>query len=927
LKLKLRNGILAALLAVAAVLPWPASPVARAQFEQNPSQTAGDAFEAKADKRLWRIRRVAAESVTAPTRVARERAAEEVEKLGTVAGVSRAASGEVRVGLLVQLKGEDASELKEAGFDVGAVVGDVATVETEASRLGELAELGSVVKLSAATQQHPLNDRARRSVGIDNASAQRVVGQTGAGVVVGIIDTGIDFRHKDFIKPGGTQTRIKYLLDMTAYGGSTSGWDYTLPGGSAPIGKLYTEAQINAAIAAGKPAQASDSVRERDKSGHGTHVAGTAAGNGLGAPSAPGTYAGMAPEADLIIVKGARQDTGSVSFREDDTVNGLNFIMTKAAELNEPFVVNMSLGGQAGPHDGTSSEERAIDNIVGGGPGRVVCVAAGNEGDANLHARTTIPTEGGSVTLNFNVTEKPQFVDLYYNASNRITVTVKKPNGTTVGPLAFGGAKISDADFDLYNFLDQKNDGPSSNDQPDIFIDFGSSAPTGVYEITLADADGVANAPFDAWGDATGGGFTNFVDNNSHLVASPGTSRGAITVGAFVTRSASQTIDNYAFFTSPGPTADGRQKPDISAPGYFLYSSRSTDIDSSGVTFANFAPADAPVDNVNYGGLSGTSMATPVTTGSVALLLQLNRNLTVDQVKTLIANNAAHDGFDPAGWNSRFGNGKLNIAAAITAGGGSTSSNPIDDPTFFVTQHYHDFLNRDPDSGGLAFWKDQLTNCANPPPADPLVCKVNVSAAFFLSIEFQETGFYAIRVQRAAFNRRSADASRMTFGEVIAAQQQIGAGVVVGQTGFQQVLDNNKNAYAAQVVASSQFAAQYPQTTADSFVDALYATAGLSQTTADHTTAVNAYNGAGGGAAGRAAALRVVADSNTVRNAELNTAYVLMEYVGYMRRTPDQSGYDFWLTKLNQFNGDAIAAEMVKAFITSTEYRGRFGTP
>ncbi|HJQ32322.1 MAG TPA: S8 family serine peptidase [Pyrinomonadaceae bacterium] len=915
------------------MLPGPASLVARAQFEQNPSQTAADAFEAKADKRLWRIRRAAAESVSAPTRVARERAAEEVEKLGAAAGVSRAASGEVRVGLLVQLKGEDASELRDAGFDVGAVVGDVATVEAEASRLGELAELGSVVKLSAATQQHPLNDRARRSVGIDNASAQRVVGQTGAGVVVGVIDSGIDFRHKDFTRPGtnGTQTRIKYLLDMTAYGGSTSGWDYTLPGGSAPIGKLYTEAQINAAIAAGKPAQASDSVRQRDKSGHGTHVAGTAAGNGLGAPSAPGVYAGMAPDADLIIVKAARQDTGSVSFREDDTVNGLNFILTKAAELNEPFVANMSLGGQAGPHDGTSLEERAIDTIVGGGPGRVVCVAAGNEGDASLHAKTTVP-EGGSVTLDFNAVSGPQFVDLYYNVSNRLTVTVTKPNGTTVGPLAFNGAKISDADFDLYNFLDTKNDGPSSNDQPDIFIDFGSSAPAGVYHITLQDADGVANAPFDAWGDTTDGSFTNFVDNDSHLVASPGTARGAITVGAFVTRSASQTIGNFAPFTSPGPTADGRLKPEISAPGYYLYSTRSSDVTNTGqYTYGTGDNALATgVSQSDYGGFAGTSMSTPVTTGSVALLLQLNRNLTADQVKTLIINSAAHDSFTGTGWNSRFGNGKLNIAGAITAAGGSNSSNPIDDPTFFVTQHYHDFLNRDPDSGGLAFWVNQMTNCASPPPADPLVCKVNVSAAFFLSIEFQETGFYAIRINRAAFNRRSdSGATRMTFGEVIAAQQQIGAGVVVGQTGFQQVLDNNKNAYAAQTVASSQFAAQYPQATADTFVDALYATAGLSPTVAERTAAINAYNNPGsvGAANSRAAALRVVADSNTVRSAELNTAYVLMEYVGYLRRTPDTDGYNFWLTKLNQFNGDAIAAEMVKAFITSTEYRARFGTP
>ena len=154
--MKLRNGILAALLAVTAALAGPASLVTRAQFDQTPFQSTADAFEAKADKRLRRIRRAADESVAAPTRVARLRAAEEIEKLSGVAGVRRAPSGEVSVGLLVRLKrAGDASELTEAGFAVGAVVGDVATVEAEASRLGELAELGSVVKMAAATMRRP----------------------------------------------------------------------------------------------------------------------------------------------------------------------------------------------------------------------------------------------------------------------------------------------------------------------------------------------------------------------------------------------------------------------------------------------------------------------------------------------------------------------------------------------------------------------------------------------------------------------------------------------------------------------------------------------------------------------------------------------------------------------------------------------------
>ena len=259
--------------------------------------------------------------------------------------------------------------------------------------------------------------------------------------------------------------------------------------------------------------------------------------------------------------------------------------------------------------------------------------------------------------------------------------------------------------------------------------------------------------------------------------------------------------------------------------------------------------------------------------------------------------------------------------------------NPVRDASFnsdfFVRQHYVDFLNREPDASGRAFWVGQTTGCGS---TDPLVCRVNVSAAFFLSIEFQETGFYAIRVQRVAFGRRSNNpATRVTYRELIREQRQVGEGVVVGQAGYEQLLEANKNAYAAQVAAGGQFAARFPQATAESYVDALYASAGVQPTATERQQAANAYNAAGGGAGGRAAALRRVADSNSVRAAELNTAFVLLQYHGYLRRNPtdapntDDSGYQFWLGKLNEFGGNYVAAEMVKAFITSAEYQQRFG--
>ncbi|HEX7315324.1 MAG TPA: choice-of-anchor B family protein [Pyrinomonadaceae bacterium] len=249
----------------------------------------------------------------------------------------------------------------------------------------------------------------------------------------------------------------------------------------------------------------------------------------------------------------------------------------------------------------------------------------------------------------------------------------------------------------------------------------------------------------------------------------------------------------------------------------------------------------------------------------------------------------------------------------------------IDYEPFFVRQHYRDFLGRDPDESGQAFWTFDIEKCMG----DYLcreVKRVNVSAAFFLSIESQETGLYAVRVQRVAFGRRSDDsATRMSFDELTADQRQIGQGVVVGQAGYEQTLDNNKNTYASQVAGGSAFNARFPQTDALSYVGALYASAGFPPTLAERQAAVNAYNAAPTVAAARAAALRVVADSNSVRAAEFNAAFVLLQYHGYLRRNPDDAGYNFWLAKLNQFNGNYVEAEMVKAFISSIEYRQRFG--
>jgi CSLREA domain-containing protein len=260
------------------------------------------------------------------------------------------------------------------------------------------------------------------------------------------------------------------------------------------------------------------------------------------------------------------------------------------------------------------------------------------------------------------------------------------------------------------------------------------------------------------------------------------------------------------------------------------------------------------------------------------------------------------------------------------------SVNPNDLAEQFVCQHYHDFLNRQHDVAGLNFWINEIESCgANLQCREAM--RVNVSAAFFLSIEFQETGFFAIRMQRVAFGKRSnTAASRITYNQFLRDARTLGDGVIVLQPGYEQKLEQNKQTYAEQIVGSAAFISKYPPAlAADQYVDALFTSAGVVPTLIERQDGMIAFGA--GGTAGRVAALRKAGDSASLRSAEFRSAFVLMQYFGYLRRNPtdapdgNDNGYQFWLAKLNTFSGDLVKAEMVRAFILSTEYRSRFGQP
>jgi len=275
---------------------------------------------------------------------------------------------------------------------------------------------------------------------------------------------------------------------------------------------------------------------------------------------------------------------------------------------------------------------------------------------------------------------------------------------------------------------------------------------------------------------------------------------------------------------------------------------------------------------------------------------------------------------------------------AILDNDSATGANPADVTNFFVRSHYLEFLNREPDQGGLNFWTGEIDNCTPKPQCTELK-RINVSAAFYVSIEFQQTGYLVERIYKAAYGDGTGTS---TFGgthqlsvpvvrldEFLPDTQQIRRGVVVGQLGWAQQLENNKQAFTAEFVSRLRFTVTFPTSmTPAQFVDKLNANAGSPLSQSERDQLVNSLTS---GAMTRAQVLRAVAEDQDLYNAEFNRAFVLMQYLGYLRRNPndqqdtDYSGFDFWLTKLNQFNGNFVNAEMVKAFITSTEYRSRFG--
>jgi subtilisin family serine protease len=610
-----------------------------------------------------------------------------------------AGNPEPMVDTLVRVKG-DPKMLEAYGVRVRSIFGDVATVDIPLDAVETIASRPDVIRIEEARKLKPRLDASvlasgangvggwgnlTNAAGTVGAMARPLpppwTGNTGRNVIVGLVDTGIDLKHGDFKDKFG-KSRLLYVWDQNT-------------------GKECTKQQIDAG-----------DCTEKDADGHGTHVLGIAAGNGsaTGNNQLANRYIGMAPEANLIVV--------NTSFYDTTIIDGIAYIEDKAAALGLPAVINLSLAGHEGPHDGTSNFEVAMDNASG--PGKVIVAAASNEGNTDvfpgqppnfnppIHASGTV-TNSVDDTVTFSVPKKSADVvlDLWYAGADKMGVKVTSPGGVCTVPssgfrypgnlpvasnTSCGQIAITTPSMNVDNL---------NNGDHEIYIEIqniGHAITSGTWTFTLTGggcglSPCITNGAYDVWVDDIYSNAT-FVDHidYSKTVGMPATATKVIAVGAYTTKTTWTsgngtatdtygTVGDITFFSSLGPrrtcSNTGNpictatvQKPELAAPGEEIMSSHAAGTQTGGVCFAaSNRCLDPDGQHIVY---QGTSMSAPHVTGAAALLLAKDMALTSDQVKAALEN-AQNDGFTGAVPNNTWGYGKLAVDLAI---GSVSTTNP-----------------------------------------------------------------------------------------------------------------------------------------------------------------------------------------------------------------------------------------------------------
>ncbi len=585
------------------------------------------------------------------------------------------------------------AEVRSIGALIHTSVGRFHTIQLEKGKVGQLASLKGVDRLFLGQPVKPVDEEAVEHVNahlVHQGAEGLPRAYTGKNVVLGVIDTGIDFLHEDFRDPEDpSRSRIAYIWDQKMEEG---------PGESPAkfqYGKEWTRSDIEAELS-GNPAQIISHLDTHQIwGGHGTHVMGTAGGN-----------FGLAPEADLIMV--------ASSLSTGDIIDGVRYIMDKAEEMGKPCVINMSFGGVLNPHDGTDILSVILDNMLEGTQGIAMVSAAGNEGNDLSHWGGFELSEEPTVMYGTGVTNLGVFFRIPKEHVEDVAISIGVDSADfdpDRGNLLVAYKAIGNTPWATIKELADRNSGEPlgvfdhSDGQRAGTIYVTATEEINHYAVLLRIEDGIKSiyswknflervdlyrvmikgkGVFNAWissfhpiilSEPEKSGFPtrNFrKPDNRFGITSPADAFNIISVGAYTNRAgwtningetfgADQPVGSLANFSSLGPTFDQRIKPDITAPGKIMISA---------VPSQRSFPEHQLVDDAPRAVFSGTSMASPVVAGSVALLLEHNPYLSHDEIKELLINTAIIDedvlayGDSP---NRGFGFGKLNVYEALGA--------------------------------------------------------------------------------------------------------------------------------------------------------------------------------------------------------------------------------------------------------------------
>jgi hypothetical protein len=568
-------------------------------------------------------------------------------------------------------------DLEKLGVWVRSQAGDVFTAFVPIARIPRLEASPAIRFIELARPLLPTLDVAIPYTQIDTLHAA-LPALKGAGVVIGIVDFILDIFHPAF-QTASNATRLLYLWDQTLTPqGAEQGppTDPALPGflvGHTTYGVEYDQAAINTELNSANPPLVAAYQTVRHYGGldhienHGTLVTGAAAGNGRGQLGT--TFAGAAPEADIIFVSYRRQFDITGFADSADVVDGFAYIFARASQLGKPCVVNLSNSDDQGPHDGTTLGEQFLDGLLLT-PGRAITLSAGNANTAASHAAGSVPS---NLMLNYHgVPTNSDAVEIWYDGHDRFNVTVTVPTApaTVIGPVTPGNTTNSVLPNGVQVKVASVLNDPRNNDNL-ISIIFvvppGQSIPVGNTTIALAGTT-VINGRFHAWVDRNNRGLSawqTFLQADQLTLGVPSTARRPITVGAH-----NKTAPTPGIYSASGrgPTRDGRIKPEIVSVGTNMTAPRSRDRNAA-------APGPLYVS-----GKSGTSYSAPLVAGACALLFQCRgASATWANLKQILENTAGTAGLSIP--SNAFGFGFMQMANACAQPAPSVDTWLRDDAT------------------------------------------------------------------------------------------------------------------------------------------------------------------------------------------------------------------------------------------------------